>query len=209
MIRHNTHGMEKPDSYSALERRFLGPARGVLLRLIEPIVRLLALLRVSPVAVTLLGPALGLAFVFVVPRDPHLGFWIWLPSMLVDGIDGALARYTGKASDFGALLDQVCDHTREVLIVAGLARAGGLSPAWGSLYPFAYTALNVVLFLCNWHNVPLPFAVKSYWTLYPVIALYLWTGRNCLDAGAALSILFMTGAIVHGLLRLSSGMRGE
>ena len=114
--------------------------------------------------------------------------------------------FARRASDFGAILDQVSDHIRETLIVVGLTSAGALSPLWGSLYPFVYNALNVTLFLGNWYRVPAPLAVKSYWVLYPVIALYLLSGRNWLDVGAALSIGFMTFTIVDGLLLLSKAM---
>jgi phosphatidylglycerophosphate synthase len=180
--------------------------RSLALRLYAPLVRLLARLGVSPNAVSLAGPLLGVLFVFVVRRNPRLSFFIWLPSLCVDGVDGALARSTGRASAFGALFDQVCDHAREVLIVAGLAWAGALSPLWGSLYPFVYTALNVILFLGNYHAVPAPWAIKSWMVLYPAILLYLLWGRNVLDWAAPLSIALMACTIVQGLWLLSRAM---
>lgn len=198
--------MSRADSYSSIERRFLTPARGLVSRLYSPLVRLLARLGVSPNAVSLVGPLLGLLFVCVVRSNPRLSFFIWLPSLMVDGVDGALARYTGRASDFGALFDQVCDHTREILIVAGLAWAGALSPLWGSLYPFVYTALNVTLFLGNYYEVPAPWAIKSWMVLYPAILLYLLWGRNCLNWAAPLSIALMSFTVVHGLWLLSRTM---
>ncbi|MBM4429666.1 MAG: CDP-alcohol phosphatidyltransferase family protein [Chloroflexi bacterium] len=198
--------MGKADSYSSIERRFLAPARGLLARVYGPLVRALARLGVSPNMVSLLGPALGLVFVYTVRHHLRLSFLIWVPSMLVDGIDGALARYTGRASNFGALMDQVADHTRETLIVVGLTAAGALSPLWGSLYPFVYTATNVTLLLGNQYGVPAPFAVKSWMVLYPAIAVYLLWGRNCLDAAAAISILFMMITVLYGLVLLKRGM---
>jgi phosphatidylglycerophosphate synthase len=164
---------------------------------------------VPPNAVSLVAPVLGALFVYTVRRDLILSFFVWLPSLLVDGVDGALARYSGRASVFGALVDQVSDHTRETLIVVGLTSAGALSPLWGSLYPFVYTALNVVLFLGNYYQVPAPLAVKSWMVLYPAIAVYLLAGRNYLNWATPLSIAFMAATIVHGLLLLSRGMRAS
>ena len=175
-------------------------------RLYLPLVRLLAAVGVSPNTVSLLGPLLGLVFVYTVRRNPRLSFFIWLPSMMVDGVDGALARYLGRANSFGALMDQVSDHTRETLIVVGLTAAGALSPLWGSLYPFVYTALNVTLFLGNRFGVPVPFAVKSWMVLYPAILVYLLWGRNYLDVATMASILCMTVTIVYGLWLLRQGM---
>jgi phosphatidylglycerophosphate synthase len=198
--------MAQADSYSSLERRFLKPVRDFLARLYSPLVRLLARYGVSPNAISLIAPVLGLVFVHTVRYNLRLSFFIWLPSMLVDGVDGALARYTGQASDFGALVDQVSDHTRETLIVAGLTATGALSPLWGSLYPFVYTALNVMLFLGNYYGAPAPLAIKSWMVLYPAITLYLLWGYNCLNWATPLSIALMAATIVHGLLLLSRGM---
>lgn len=201
--------MPRADSYSSIERRFLAPGRGLVMRLYSPLVRLLATLGFSPNAVSLAGPLLGLWFVFLVPRNPRLSFFVWLLSLMVDGVDGALARYTGRASSFGALFDQVCDHTREILIVAGLAWHGALAPLWGSLYPFVYTALNVVLFLGNSYDVPAPWAIKSWMVLYPAILLYLLCGRNYLNWAAPLSIALMLITIVPELWLLSRAMDRE
>lgn len=198
--------MPKADSYSSIERRFITPVRGLLLRVYSPLVRLLARLGVSPNAISLIGPLLGLVFVYVVRHNPRLSFFVWLPSMMVDGVDGALARYTGRASDFGALVDQFSDHTRETLIVVGLTWCGALSPLWGSLYPFVYTAINVILFLGNYYGAPAPLAIKSWMVLYPAILLYLLWGRNYLNLAAPLSIALMLFTIVHGLWLLSRTM---
>nr|MBC7245108.1 CDP-alcohol phosphatidyltransferase family protein [Chloroflexota bacterium] len=198
----------KADSYSVVERRFVAPVREFLLWLYGPVVRLLAAMDVSPHVISLAGPVLGLCFIHTVRHHPRLSFFIWLSSMMTDSVDGALARYTGRASDFGALLDQFADHTRETLIVVGLTASGALSPLWGSLYPFVYTALNVVLFLGNYYGAPAPVAIKSWMVLYPAILLYLLWGHNYLDVATALSIAFMTATILHGILLLSRRMDG-
>jgi phosphatidylglycerophosphate synthase len=169
-------------------------------------VRVLASLGVSPNLVSLLGPALGLIFVWSVRHNLRLSFVVWILSLMVDGLDGALARYSGRVSASGAVVDQFADHTRETLIVVGLAASGALSPLWGSLYPFVYCALNVSLFLGNYYGVPAPLAIKSWIVLYPAIVLYLLFGRNLLDVAAAASIALMTLAIIPGLGRLSRGM---
>jgi len=198
--------MGKADSYSSIERRFLAPVRDLLRRIHSPLVRLLAKLHVSPHAVSLSGPLLGVLFIFMVGRNPRLSFFIWFLSVAVDGVDGALARHTGRASDFGALVDQFSDHARETLIVAGLAWAGALSPLWGSLYPFVYAAINLTLFLGNYYGAPAPLAIKSWMVLYPAILVYLLFDRNYLNLAAPLSIGLMIVTIVQGLWLLSPAM---
>ena len=46
---------------------------------------------------------------------------------LFDGLDGTLARATGKTSDFGAFLDSTMDRAGEAVIYAGVAAGAALS----------------------------------------------------------------------------------
>ncbi|KMQ51641.1 CDP-diacylglycerol--glycerol-3-phosphate 3-phosphatidyltransferase [Chitinispirillum alkaliphilum] len=47
-----------------------------------------------------------------------LGFLIL--GALMDGLDGLLARESGKTSDFGAILDSSCDRITEIALLMGL-----------------------------------------------------------------------------------------
>lgn len=191
------------DSYSLLERRILFPGRELLGRyFFRPIVLVLAQLGVSPNGVSALQIPLGLLFVWTVEPYPRLAFLLMVAAIVLDGLDGALARHSGRTSDFGALWDQFCDHTREILVVAGLAWAGAASPLWATLYAFVYPTFNLTLALANRHGTPLPWAIKSYLTLYPFIFLYLWWGIDWLDVGLILSITAMGLVIAQGLYRL-------
>jgi phosphatidylglycerophosphate synthase len=209
MLLNGRQEMPQADSYSSIERRVLAPGRRLLLRLYLPLIRPLASAGVSPHAVSALGPILGLVFVYTVRHNARLSALIWVLSVWVDGVDGTLARYSGRASDFGALVDQIADHTRETLIVVGLVAAGALSPFWGALYPFVYTALNVTLFLANHYRAAVPVAVKSWMVLYPAILAYLLLDRNWLSEATSASVALMGVTILYGLILLRPRMNGE
>ena len=87
----------------------------------NPVVKLLDRLGFSPNMVTLLGLAVTGTSAYLVSTG-HLwaGGATLLFSGLFDLFDGALARFTGKSSDFGALLDSVVDRVSEVLVLLGL-----------------------------------------------------------------------------------------
>ena len=55
---------------------------------------------------------------------------------IFDMFDGALARATGKTSQFGAFLDSTLDRTGENLVYAGIA----IGAAWVHAYPVAFLA---------------------------------------------------------------------
>lgn len=194
------------DSYSSLERKFLTPARRVLRALFAPIVRVLVALRVSPNMVSFAQVPLGALVVALMPLEPRGAFVLFVLALLLDGVDGALARATNRVTKFGALFDQYCDHIREVTVIAGLAFWGALNPLLAGLYGVTYPAFNLTLYLRNHYRVPLPFAIKSYLIVYPALFAYLWFGINLLDAAVALAIVSMGTAIALGLWRLARVM---
>jgi phosphatidylglycerophosphate synthase len=194
------------DSYSSLERKFLTPVRRAVRAAFSPLVRVLAALRVPPNAVSFSQVVLGAIIVALMPIQPRAAFALFVVALVLDGVDGALARATNRVTKFGALFDQYCDHIREVTVVAGLALYGALNPFLAGIYGITYPAFNLTLYLCNHYRAPLPFAIKSYLIVYPALFAHLWFGANFLDAAVALSLVLMALAIVVGLWRLRSVM---
>jgi phosphatidylglycerophosphate synthase len=113
--------------------------------LINPINRVLvgplAKTGVPPTAVTLASFVVGIAAAVALYMAAQ-GFvrWLYVAPLLVfvahlfDALDGDLARYTGKTSEFGAALDPVLDRAREFLyalaVGAGLSFGDGPALAW-------------------------------------------------------------------------------
>jgi phosphatidylglycerophosphate synthase len=168
----------------------------------RPLVVLLARLGVSPNAVSLSQIAIGVVIFLAITPYPRLSFLLMVAAIVLDGVDGALARHTGHASPYGALIDQYADHVREILVVAGLAYAGALNGALAAFYALAYVGSNLTLLLCNAHGVPIPIAVKTAFVFYPALFVYLWFGRNYLDPAIALMVGLMTAVVVQGLWKL-------
>lgn len=197
----------KSDSYSAFERKIIGPFRAQFARVTAPLVSVLKKLGVPPNAVSVSQILGGVVFILLVQEYPRWAFALFILTLFVDGIDGALARASGKASSFGALVDQLCDHTRETLAIAGLAAVGALSPLLGVLYAFTYVAFNLSLYIANYFERSVPLAIKSYLIVYPAMFLYLWFGINWLDPAVSLCITLMWAVIIQALLRLRDVMR--
>ena len=97
--------------------------RAALLNYLElPGARLLRALGFSPNAVTLLGFAVCVAGAVLVAYGHLLaGGIVFLAGGGLDLFDGGLARLTGKASPFGALLDSVFDRLGEAGLFVGMA----------------------------------------------------------------------------------------
>ena len=96
--------------------------RAALLRYVElPGARAFRAVGLTPNSITLLGFAVCVAGAALTALGwPLYGGIVFLAGSILDLFDGALARLTGKASPFGALLDSVFDRLGEAALFVGL-----------------------------------------------------------------------------------------
>ncbi|NDC92031.1 MAG: CDP-alcohol phosphatidyltransferase family protein [Acidimicrobiia bacterium] len=82
----------------------------------------LAVIRVSPNALSIFGLLLGITL--VVNIESNWAIALLLLSLIADGLDGSLAIVTGKVSKWGALLDGFIDRIVEALWAYSLFQLG-------------------------------------------------------------------------------------
>jgi len=76
---------------------------------------------VNPNLITLLATLFGLAVpVLLVQNHPDIAILMLLLSGYCDTLDGTIARFQGKTSDFGTILDIVGDRIVECAVIFGL-----------------------------------------------------------------------------------------
>ena len=107
---------------------FTGDERARIKRIGEPIALALGRLGFTPDALTVAG----FGIVLVAASAAVAGQWILTALILIfgtlfDGLDGTLARATGKTSSFGAFLDSTMDRAGEVVIYAGIAAGAAVN----------------------------------------------------------------------------------
>jgi phosphatidylglycerophosphate synthase len=86
---------------------------------------------IGPTALTLLGLVVGLGAAAAASRAAwRLALVLWLLNRLLDGVDGVLARQSGRQSEFGGYLDIVCDFAVYAALPLGIALALDLRAAW-------------------------------------------------------------------------------
>ena len=107
---------------------FTGDERARIKRIGEPIALFLGRLGFTPDALTIVGFGIVLAAAFAAAA----GQWVLTALILIfgtlfDGLDGTLARATGKTSDFGAFLDSTMDRAGEAVIYAGIAAGAAMN----------------------------------------------------------------------------------
>jgi len=61
-----------------------------------------------------------LAFIFLIQKEMLLGLIFFALASFIDVIDGAVARFTGRATQLGAFLDGIADRIVEFLILLAI-----------------------------------------------------------------------------------------
>ena len=90
-------------------------------QIIDPIVAVIARAGVSPNHLTVLGFLGNVGAAALAARGEFLAAGlVVLAASALDLLDGALARATGRASAFGAVLDSVLDRLSEAAVLGGL-----------------------------------------------------------------------------------------
>ncbi len=194
------------DSYSRLERVALGPFRAGMAYALRPLVGGLARLGVPPNALSLLQIPLGFVVAILIGPAPRAAFGVFLGTLLLDAIDGALARATHRTSTYGALIDQVSDHAREITMVGGLVAAGALRGEIGVAYALTYPAFNFLLYVANRYGASVPLAIKTWMIFYPFFFIFLWSGPNWLDVTGGVAAGLMAAGSAVALVRLRGRM---
>ncbi|MBI2496077.1 MAG: CDP-alcohol phosphatidyltransferase family protein [Candidatus Omnitrophica bacterium] len=140
-------------------------------RLLDPLARRLAQMGVSPATLTLLGPLLGsLACALFVRTRAVAPFCVAMAVVgCFDGLDGAVARASGRVTKLGAYLDAMADRYVEIIVVLAAAVVTGywalsMVALAGSLlvsYAKARAAMEVPVSNLEWPDL----MERAYWTL--------------------------------------------
>ena len=125
--------------------------RAILPRAVKPVIRLLTQAGITPNVMSVLafGTALG-AGALVATGFPWIGIGVWLVSRVGDGLDGILARETGRSTAFGGYLDITLDMTAYSAMVMGFAVAHpDLGIVWSVILVGYALAITTTLALSN------------------------------------------------------------
>ncbi len=91
-------------------------------KILNPIGLKIAQTGLKPNHITLIGFILGIPIAyFYATQQPLLALITIIASGIMDALDGAVARATGKTTKFGAVLDAVLDRYVEFFIIIGIA----------------------------------------------------------------------------------------
>lgn len=193
--------------YSEEEGKFMRRSQELRGQLLGPLLTILAKWRITPNHLTLLSLLAGLAFCPVFLWSSKLAaFGLLLAHVLLDGLDGPLARYTQRASNRGSFTDTAADQiviTFSTLTLIHTGHAG----AWpGGLYLFFYSVVVVFAMVRNALAIPYSWLVRPRFAVYVwmPVELYLWHGS--LDALLWLLTILLAVKALTGFIQIRRRM---
>lgn len=98
--------------------RIIGEGAGTIIR---AIVRMLALSRIHPNALTFIGLLINIAAAWLLATGQFFaGGWVIVGAGLFDMVDGRVARETNQVTRFGGFFDSVVDRYSDLALLVGL-----------------------------------------------------------------------------------------
>jgi CDP-diacylglycerol---glycerol-3-phosphate 3-phosphatidyltransferase len=126
---------------------FTDRARQATRGIIAPIVAVLARLGVTPNMLTGTGVLLHVVVAWLIATAHYpLGGAMLALAAAFDGLDGSLARHTGRVLRSGAFLDSSLDRVSEILVFFGLlVAAQNAGPAWSVWLVYAAATASLMV----------------------------------------------------------------
>jgi phosphatidylglycerophosphate synthase len=193
---------QKADCYSAGDRGLMVWSQGLRRQLLGPLLFLLTRVGVSANGLTLLALAAGLGFCAAFGWSRPVALMLLAFHVVLDALDGPLARYRGTASRRGSLTDTLSDQTVVAASSLTLIFHGVIHPLPGGLYIFLYTVVIAFAMVRNALAIPYSWLVRPRFLVYVwlVVELSVWPGSlNYVLWGFCVLLL---GKMVSGFIHL-------
>ncbi len=170
----------KADCYSAGERRWMEYGQQLRARWLDPLLRLLDRWRVTPDHITIASLGFGILFVPLwYVQYPWIAWSALMLHVILDGVDGPLARFQKVDSQRGSFTDSFCDQVIvSVVTMAMMNDSTRIVDVWGgSLFILLYVGVLAMSMVRNALQVPYSWLVRPRFFLFAAIAVELlgWT----------------------------------
>ncbi len=156
------------DCYSSAERRWMNAGQRLRAWLLAPALKALERRGIHADHITALSLGAGLAFCPLFFVSKTLAFAMLALHVLLDGLDGPLARLRNNASRKGSFTDSMADQIVIAASTTTLMAAGTVAILPGTLYILAYTLVVLFAMIRN------AFGIPYRWLLRPRFIIYAW-----------------------------------
>ena len=141
-------------------------------RILTPFLKVLDSLGFTPGFISYFALSLTIPFVLLYPFYPVLAcLFLWL-YVILDGVDGSLARYKKIDNAGGSLIDIVCDQTGLLVCTGMIIHYDYSNPLMAYLYGCSYIIMIALGVAQNYLNLKLRFNFRTKFIVYLIFTLY-------------------------------------
>jgi phosphatidylglycerophosphate synthase len=174
---------------------------------LRPLSSILTKMKVTADMISYLSVASMAGFAILAGKNTNAAILFIAIAILLDNIDGVVARYQKKDSDRGKLIDVCCDQITFSLFIIGMVYAGLLNGLTGIIY------LCIMFLSKTFRAIFHSFYLKTDWHFKPVVGftptliaamsyaaygVWYFTGLNLLNATSIIfSIILFIDWISH------------
>ncbi len=176
-------------------------------RLISHVVPPFSRFGIVPDTISYVGIALLAGVVLYFLRNPIVAMLFLAGHVFFDGVDGAYARRTGKASQSGAFTDLVCDQLGMVIVSLMVIFHHMVAPLIGAVYIALYLMVVVFGVIINAIGLKTRITITSKYFLYLTYAAWAIWKINLFTHMMTFFSVVMCGEVIIGYLRLKRGIR--
>lgn len=176
-------------------------------RLVSVIVPPFIRLGLVPDTISYVGICFLAGVVLYFVREPLVAVFFLAGHVFCDGVDGAYARHTGKASQSGAFTDLVCDQFGMVVVSLVAIFHHMVSPLIGAVYVTLYLIVVVFGVIINAMGLGTRITITSKYFLYIVYLIWAVWEVNFLDPLMSFFSVIMAIEVIVGYLRLKRGIK--
>lgn len=180
--------------------------------LLEPLLRLLVALRITPDAITLTAGLVGLAFIPLWLNDYQAAALCCIAlHILLDGVDGPLARYCGSASSQGSFTDTFTDQCviTGVTIAWMIHQPSSYNIAAGTTYVFVYAMVVAMAMVRNALHIPYSWLIRPRFFVYLGLLVDFFSGWNITLVVMLVCIPVLGLKMASGFLALRKSLPGS
>lgn len=200
------------DCYSAGERDWMEYGQRLRAKFLVPLLGWLTRAGISPDHVTVFAGLVGLAFVPAwVLHQSALAVVFLATHVLLDGLDGPLARHQHVAGPAGSLTDTFVDQivVTAVTIAWMITTGGSINIIAGTIFVFLYALVVAIAMIRNAMRIPFAMLVRPRFFFYAAIVIEAFCDLLAVLPVITVCNTLLLACMVTGFFKLRTALAGR
>jgi phosphatidylglycerophosphate synthase len=172
-----------------------------------PICRILMRLGITANAISYFLLFILIGFIYFVESNPILACVFLLAHVLLDALDGPLARLMKQDGNSGAFTDILCDHTGMAVVIITLIYVNLVSPFLAAIYIYLYTIMIIFVIVRNKMKIPAKLIFRTKYYMYILYGIWAFFNVNYLDHGLIVFSILMLPTIITSYFAIKKKLK--